>query len=178
MTGWLAAQLPRAMAADPVLWGLVSALEEVADSVRDRVGSIEHQVDTGLATPDMLHFLASWLGLDLEPTDPPEYQRALIRQVGLLLGWRGTRHGVEGLLTAATGSRVTVTDGGGIYGHADPVPPYDPVVAVRLDHTGHLSDRQVRAFLEAELPVGAQVVLEVRWPTEAENRGRGNPGGV
>lgn len=162
--GWFVAQLPRAMSEDPVLRGFATAFEEMADTVRERIDSIEHQVDTGLATPEMLQFLASWLGLELEPTDPPEYQRSLVREVGRLLGWRGTRHGIEGLLEAATGSRVTVTDGGGVYGGDDRVPPYDPVVVVRLDHTGHLSERQVRGFLEAELPLGAKVELDVRFP--------------
>jgi phage tail-like protein len=164
VSGWLVGQLPRTMAADPVLLGLVTAFEEVADTVRERIDSVEHQVDTGLATPEMLQFLASWLGLQLEPSDPPEYQRSLVREVGHLLGWRGTRHGVEGLLEAATGSRVTVTDGGGVYGRDDPVPPPDPVVVVRLDHTGHLSERQVRGFLKAELPLGAEVDFDVRFP--------------
>jgi phage tail-like protein len=180
-TGWLALQLPRALAADPVVNGFVSAVEEIADSVRERIDGVEHQVDTGLATPEMLQFLASWLGLELEPTDPPEYQRSLVREVGRLLGWRGTRFGIEGLLEAATGSRVTVSDGGGVYGQHDTVPPPDPLVTVRLDHTGHLSERQVRAFLEAELPLGAQVELDVRFPSRQDDgdgdAGGGGPGG-
>jgi phage tail-like protein len=179
VTGWLAAQLPRAMAADPVVLGFVSAFEEVADSVRERVDALEHQVDIGLATPEMLHFLASWLGLQLEPTDPSGYQRALVREVGRLLGWRGTRYGIEGILESATGSRVTVSDGGGVYGQHDQVPPPDPVVTVRLDHTGHLSERQVIRFLETELPLGARVKLEVRFPSPRDGRavGRATSGG-
>jgi phage tail-like protein len=164
VSGWLVSQLPRAVAADPVVCGFVTAFEEVADSLRERVDGIEFQVDTGLASPDMLQFLASWLGLELEPTDPREYQRSLVRQVGSLLGWRGTRYGVEGLLAAATGSRVTVSDGGGVFGQDDPVPPADPTVVVRLDHTGHLNERQVYRFLEAELPLGARLALDVRFP--------------
>ncbi|GAA0911809.1 phage tail protein [Virgisporangium aurantiacum] len=164
MTGWLAGQLPRVMAEDPVLNGFVTALEEVAGSVRDRVDSVEHHLDTGLAAPEMLQFLAGWLGVELEPTDPPEYQRSLVREVGRLLGWRGTRHGVESLLEAATGSRVTVLDNGGVYGNDDPVPPPDHKVVVQLDHTGHLSERQVHRILEAELPLGAQVELDIRFP--------------
>jgi phage tail-like protein len=161
---WLVNQLPRVMTEDPVLKGFVTALEEVAGSVRDRVDSVEHHLDTGLAAPEMLQFLAGWLGVELEPTDPPEYQRTLVREVGRLLGWRGTRHGVESLLEAATGSRVTVLDTGGVYGNDDPVPPPDHKVVVQLDHTGHLSERQVRRILEAELPLGAQVELDIRFP--------------
>ncbi|HEU5110194.1 MAG TPA: phage tail protein, partial [Micromonosporaceae bacterium] len=172
--GWLVSQLPRAMVADPVLRGFATAFEDVADTLRSRVDGIEHQVDTGLATPEMLQFIASWLGLALEPTDPPEYQRALVRQVGRLLGWRGTRHGIEGLLEAATGSRVTVTDGGGIFGREDPVPPPNYVVTVTLDHTGHLTEQQVRRFLEAELPIGSTIELDVRFKPQ---RGRGTATG-
>jgi len=169
---WMVSQLPRAMAADPVLRGFATAFEDVASTVRERVDSIEHQVDTGLATPEMLQYLASWLGLALEPTDPPEYQRSLVREMGRLLGWRGTRHGIEGLLEAATGSRVTVTDGGGIFGADDRVPPPDPVVRVRLDHTGHLTEQQVRRFLEAELPLGSQIELDVRFRPQHRAAGR------
>ena len=165
------AQLPRAMAADPVVAGFVTAFEEIADSVRERIDSLEHQVDAGLATPEMLQYLASWLGLQLEPTDPVEYQRSLVRQTGQLLGWRGTRHGIEGMLEAATGSRATVTDGGGIYGENDRVPPPDPVVTVRLDHTGHLTETQVRRLLEAELPLGARLELDVRFPSRPRRAG-------
>ena len=34
---------------------------------------------------------------------------------------------------------------------------------VQLDHTGHLTERQVLGFLEGELPLGAQVQLDVRF---------------
>ena len=118
-SGWLVEQLPRVMAADPVLRELVRAFEEVHDTVRERIDAIEHQVDTGLASPEMLSFLGSWLGVMLEPTDPAEYRRSLVREVGKLLGWRGTRFGVEALLEAATGARVTVLDAGGVYGTGD-----------------------------------------------------------
>ncbi|MEV6596442.1 phage tail protein [Actinoplanes sp. NPDC051346] len=173
-TGWLVGQLPRTMAADPVLRNFVTAFEEVADTVRERIDSVEHQMDTGLASPEMLQFLGVWLGVELEPTDPAEYRRSMVREVGRLLGWRGTRYGVEALLEAATGARVTVTDVGGVYGRDDPVPPENPAVIVRMDHTGHLTERQVLGFLQSELPLGAKVQLEVRFPPQVA-RGRARP---
>jgi hypothetical protein len=93
--------------------------------------------------------------------------------VGRLLGWRGTRHGIEGLLEAATGSRVTVTDGGGIFGREDRLPPPSPVVTVKLDHTGHLTEQQVLRFLEAELPIGSKVELDVRFKPERKRTATG-----
>ncbi|GAB1641043.1 phage tail protein [Krasilnikovia sp. MM14-A1259] len=173
-TGWLVGQLPRVMATDPVLHGFVSAFEEVADTVRERIDSVEHQIDTGLASPEMLQFLGAWLGVELEPTDPAEYRRSMVREVGRLLGWRGTRFGVEALLEAATGARVTVVDAGGVYGRNDTVPPADPVVVVQMDHTGHLTERQVLGFLQSELPLGARVQLDVRFHPQTA-RGRARP---
>ncbi|BFU44283.1 phage tail protein [Krasilnikovia sp. MM14-A1004] len=177
-TGWLVNQLPRVMATDPVLRGFVSAFEEVADTVRDRIDSVEHQIDTGLASPEMLQYLGAWLGVELEPTDPAEYRRSMVREVGRLLGWRGTRFGVEALLEAATGARVTVIDAGGVYGRNDTVPPANPVVVVQMDHTGHLTERQVLGFLQSELPLGARVQLDVRFqPQTARGRARPVDGG-
>jgi phage tail-like protein len=175
-SGWLVDQLPRTMATDPVLHDLVSAFEQVHDTVRERIDAIEHQVDTGLANPDMLQYLGSWLGIMLEPTDPADYRRSMVRTVGKLLGWRGTRYGVEALLAAATGARVTVLDGGGVYGTNDKVPAPDPVVVVQMDHTGHLTESQVMAFLAGELPLGAKVQLDVRYPSQPA-RGRARPPG-
>ncbi len=172
--GWLVDQLPRVMAADPVLRDFVTAFEQVHDTVRERIDAIEHQVDTGLASPDMLQYLGSWLGIMLEPTDPAEYRRSLVREVGKLLGWRGTRYGVEALLEAATGARVTVLDAGGVYGSNDEVPPPDQVVTVQMDHTGHLTEKQVLAFLAGELPLGARVRLDVRFQPQPA-RGRARP---
>jgi phage tail-like protein len=168
VSGWLVDQLPRVMAQDRVLRGFVLALEEVADSVRERVSGIERQVDVDLAPPEMLQYVAGWLGVDLEPSETGVRQRELVRAVGRTLGWRGTRQGVETILEAATGSRVTVTDSGGVFGPADDVPPPDPSVVVSLDSTGPLSEDQVRAFLAAELPLGAVLRLDVRYPQEEE----------
>ena len=175
--GWLVGQLPRVMAADPVLRDFVTAFEQVHDTVRERIDAVEHQVDTGLASPEMLSYLGSWLGVMLEPTDPAEYRRTLVREVGKLLGWRGTRYGVEALLEAATGARVTVVDAGGVYGSGDQVPPPDPVVVVQMDHTGHLTEKQVMSFLQSEVPLGARVQLDVRFQPQPA-RGRARPPGT
>jgi phage tail-like protein len=176
--GWLVRQLPRAMAEDDVLARFTAAFEDVADGVHARIDQIVAHVDVGLAPPETLRYLGSWLGLQLEPRDPIEVQRNLVREMGRLLGWRGTRIGVEGLLAAATGSRVTVTDTGGVFGQRDQVPPADNRVRVRLDHTGHLDEQQVRALLAQELPLGAVLELDVRFPQAGAGTGASKAPGV
>jgi phage tail-like protein len=165
--GWLIGQLPQAMARDRVIDGFVHACQEVADGLRHRIESVEHELDVDLAAPEMLTFVASWLGVQAETlgsADEPvrEAQRRLIRAVGQVLGWRGTRRGVETLLEALTGGRVDVSDSGGVFGRDDPLSPADDVVRIAMAHTGGLSEQQILAFLADELPVGARVELTVR----------------
>lgn len=155
------------MARDHVIAGFVRAFEEIADSVRAQVSDLEYELDVDLASPDMLTYLASWLGEDVEATlsgeaDVRDAQRRLIRAVGQALVWRGTRRGVETLLEALTGSRVDVRDSGGVFALGEPAPPVTPVVVVTLDHLGPLTQQQILAFLANELPVGVQVELRVR----------------
>jgi phage tail-like protein len=158
---WLRDQLPRVMMQDEFLHGVAGIAQELGDSVRSGIDSIEHQLDVSLASPQMLTYLARWLGVDLDPTGDLAHQRQLVRSIGPILGRRGTVHGLEDLLAALTGSRVQVVDGGGVFIDAAAVPPADNRVLVRLDHLGPLTLEQVNAYLVAELPVGTQVQVQV-----------------
>jgi len=160
--GWLAAQLPPAMTRDdPVIAGFVRAFEEIADSVREQVDDLEYELDVNHASPEMLGYVASWLGVDIGVGGDSAAQRRLIRAVGQALVWRGTCRGVEALLEALTDSRVEVTDTGGVFGPTERIPPADDLVTIELDHTGAMSRQQLVAFLAEELPVGARVELRV-----------------
>jgi phage tail-like protein len=173
--GWLLAQLPQAMARDRVIAGFVRGFQEVADSIRERMSTVDYELDVDLASPEMLRYLATWLGVEVESIgaadDLParEDQRRLIRAVGQVLGWRGTRRGLEILLEALTGGRAEVSDNGGVFSSQDKIPPADNLVRVVLDDMGRLSERQIMALLEQELPVGSRVELRVR----SQERGGG-----
>jgi phage tail-like protein len=164
------------MAQDRVLRAFAGGAEEVGDSVRRRIESIEHQLDIGLASPGMLRFVAGWLGLALDPADDVDHQRAVVRATGSVLGWRGTRRGVEDLLQALTGGRAEVTDGGGIFAPGDDLPAASEIVRVEVDSTGPLSEDQVRAYLADELPAGAVLDLHVRHPQPPRSVARADDG--
>ncbi|BEP13937.1 phage tail protein [Acidothermaceae bacterium B102] len=157
--GWLVAQLPRAMAVDPVLTGLVEILETVADTLVAGADALECHLDIATASPPMLRYLASWLDADLDPSITVERQREVLLTTGSLLGWRGTRRGLESLLAALTGARVEVADGGGVFTRSQPIPPANKAITVRLDTLGELNEGQVRALIEQEVPVGTRVEL-------------------
>jgi phage tail-like protein len=167
--GWLLDQLPAGMRRDRVIAGFVRAFEEIGDTVREQVTDIEYELDVNLASPDMLAYMASWIGVDVDAamlsSEDPEVrdaQRRLIRAVGQALVWRGTSRGLEMLLEALTDSRVDVIDSGGIFGPADVAPSPSHVVTVEVDHTGLLTKQQVMTFLAEELPIGVRVDLVVR----------------
>lgn len=167
--GWLIRQLPAAMGRDRVVAGFVRACEEIADSVRDQVADLEFELDVTLATPEMLAYIASWLGVEIDAAlaDAPgqeiaDAQRRLVSAVSKALVWRGTRRGLEALLTALTDSRVDVRDSGGIFGANDKIPPADDLVVIELDHTGPLSQKQIETFVADELPVGVRFEVRVR----------------
>jgi phage tail-like protein len=161
MSGWLVEQLPRCLADDPFVPRLVGVTEELADSVRSRIDGIEHYLDVGLASPELVRWLGSWLGLAVGPSLPEDRQRELVRVAGRELGWRGTRRGLERLVRALTGGPVRVSDGGGTFAPGEaPASGGGPVV-VQVESTGGVDEHGLLAFIEAELPVGAVVELRV-----------------
>lgn len=161
MSGWLVEQLPRCLATDPFVPRLVGVTEELADSVRSRIDGIEHFLDVELAPPEVVRWLGSWLGLMVEPSLPEDRQRQLVRVAGRELGWRGTRRGLERLVSALTGGPVRVSDGGGAFPAGEaPAAGGGPVV-VQVAAAGGVDERGLLAFIEAELPVGAVVELRV-----------------
>jgi phage tail-like protein len=159
--GWLVAQLPDVMRKDLLLCNLVAAFEAVATTVVERIDGVQAQIDLSTAPPEQLRFVASWIGLSLEPSVDDDAQRELVRAVGRTLGARGTRKALEDLLGAATRSRVEVSDRGGIFGEADPVPDADNRISVVVNSLGPLSREQVLAFCRSELPLGSVVDLQV-----------------
>jgi phage tail-like protein len=170
VTGWLLAQLPRAMSANLLVQAFVDAAEHTGDSVRDQLDALEYQLDPDLASPQMLIYMGGWLGFPLDPLDDPALHRPLLRAIGRLLVQRGTKAAVRELLTQLTGGPVTVEDGGGVFGPGQNVPEPNLTVRVELSRIGPVSPERLAAIIERELPIGARLELIV--PHEGEYRER------
>lgn len=166
MTGWLVGQLPSVMIEDPVIEAFALAAEDIADSFRSRLDGIEHQLDAHLASPAMLAYLAGWLGFPLDELDGADFNASVLPVIGHILKSRGTATGLRHLLEVLTGGSVDVVDPGGIYGPAEPVPPYDPLVRIRFVQEGVRGQERLAAILEREIPVGVRV--DVSWPVTRE----------
>jgi phage tail-like protein len=162
VSGWLVEQLPRCMAEDPFLPRLVGIFEELADSVRVRIDGLEQSLDVSVAPPELVRWMGGWLGLVVEPSLPVQRQRRLVQEAGRMLGWRGTRFALERLVGALTDAAVRVSDSGGVHrlGEA-PEGGGSATVLVEVESTGGVDERQLLAFVTAELPVGARLELRV-----------------
>jgi phage tail-like protein len=173
VTDWLLSQLPQVMQDNVLITAFVHGCGEVTETVRGRLDGLEHELDVDLASPQMLRYVAGWLGVQLDALPPAadqdarDAQRRLIRAVTATLGWRGTVYGVEELLKALTGGRAEVSDDGGVWVGAAPQPPGSRVVSVVLDTYGTLAKSQVEAFLADEVPVGS--VVRIRLRSEADD---------
>lgn len=168
--GWLADQLPVAMAEDDFTRRFVAIFETIADSVRSRIDGLEHLIDAGLTPPETARWLGGWLGLAVPSTLPADRQRALVRSAGTLLAWRGTARGLRSLLEAYTGGPVEVADSGGI-GRPGTTERGPHQVAVRLGSTGGLSSDDLDALVRRELPPGTEVAIHRAEPTADQDEG-------
>lgn len=160
-SGWLTAQLPATIAADPLLHGIARIVEEVADGMRADVDALPHHLDLAESQPPMLAYVASWLGAELDPSISTDRQREVARTAGRLAGRRGTKRALETNLEALTGAPARVTDSGGVWGSRDVRPPPSTDVVVELQSLGELTQEQLRAYLLLEVPAGTRVVLRV-----------------
>jgi len=159
MSGWLARQLPRALAQDSFTRRFVTIFEEIEDGIRSQIDSLEYYVDVGNAPPEFVRWLGSWLHITVDANQSDDRQRAIVREAGRLFAQRGTQTGLIGLMEAITGGEVRIVDGGGTWPSGE-APPNPGRILVRLTQTGGVPESQLYRLIAAEIPIG--VTFELR----------------
>jgi phage tail-like protein len=159
-TGWLVEQLPRPLAEDPFVQRFVGIFEDISTTVHGRIDGVGHLLDPGLGPPEFVRWMGGWIGSAIDASLPDERQRHLVRTAGRLLGWRGTRIALQGLLEALTDRPVEVRDSGGVF-PAGRTAPGGHQVTVHLEDTGGVDEQQLLVFVKREVPADATVELLV-----------------
>lgn len=159
MTGWLVEQLPEAMRRQKLLAAFALMGEQIADSIRFQLSSLDAQLDPHTATDPMLEYLAGWFGFALDARTDADLLRRLLEQVGPIIRSRGTKHSLEVLLTVLSGGPATVDDPGIVVGPGGQLPPASGLVAVRLAQAGPLGLDRLAAIARRELPVGVELAV-------------------
>lgn len=154
---WLLEQLPRVMQEDRFIRDFVGITQEIADSLRDEIEKIDYFLDPTIAPEDFVRWIGGWLGLAVEPViaDPVEREarvRRVVQTGGQLFLRRGTRAGLEGMLTALTGEPAHVSDSGGVFRTGQASGNLKRVV-VRLRNNGGNDDQSLLQLVHQEIPV-------------------------
>lgn len=158
---WLVDQLPMALRADPFLCSFLGIFQAVADGVQVHAHALVDIVDVNVTPPEMVRWMGTWLGVDcVDPSMPDELQRRLVRGVGRLAPWRGTKRGLQALLELVTAAPVQVADTGRIVVAGEEVLE-EPFVWVEVQDAAGCTDEYLTALVAAELPPDVGFALRV-----------------
>jgi len=89
-----------------------AALDEVLAPVVVTLDSWPSYLDVSTTPEDLLPWLAAWTGMTVDPGQPRDRQRLLLRQAVALHGSQGTRRGIELAVEAVFGLRAEVRETG------------------------------------------------------------------
>jgi phage tail-like protein len=158
---WLVGQLPVGMLDDNFFYRFVSIFQEEAGTYLDDIDNLSNVIDPAVAPPGMVRFMAGWLALPpINPALDDKYQRRLVLEASKLQWWRGTKHGLSGLLELFTGGPVEVTDSGGVFRQGETTTK-PPRVTVRVDRAGWLSEADFVELVRDEVPANVDLELFV-----------------
>jgi phage tail-like protein len=84
--------------------------QQIMTTVTDRIDGLENLTDPLLCEPRFLPWLASWVGFELDQALPVHQQRELVRRAIRLYRTRGTREGIEEMITVLTSAPAHVEE--------------------------------------------------------------------
>lgn len=161
-------QLPAGMLADDFFTRFVSLFQAQADTLVAHADNLEHLVDPAVAPPEMVRWMAAWIGQDgIDPGIDLSTQRRMLVSAARTLAWRGTPRGLREVLTLFSGAAAEVEDGGGVWREGE-APDDTAWVVMRVTSTGKLNEAdfvdlvadEVPAHVRAQLWIGERLV----WP--------------
>lgn len=169
---WLLRQLPQGMLAEDFFVRFVRLFQAEAETLLAHADSMPHLADPQLTPPEMLRWMAEWLGLPgLDESYPEHAQRRMLRTAAATLQWRGTKVGLTRLLELYSDGPVVVSEGGGVFtpGAAPEGPAW---VVIDVGSTGPLEEADFVRLVLDELPAHVQAEVWVAgrrvWPPVVE----------
>jgi phage tail-like protein len=166
--------LPSPFHADPFMRRFLLIFETILEPIERTIDNMACYFDPRLSPPQLLPWLASWVGLELDENWPIAQQRQLILWAATLYRWRGTRRGLRQHLRLYTGRtplivenfpglRVGQDAGLGANTRLGDAPrPHWITVTVLSDSPEDLDERIVRQIIELEKPAHVAYSLEIR----------------
>lgn len=104
------AHLPAIYHDNDLMSRFLMLFESFWDPIETQIDHLPYYFDPRLTSPEFLRWMASWLDLTLDERWPEDKQRALVCSAVSLYRMRGTRRGLEALLTLYTGEKPRIIE--------------------------------------------------------------------
>jgi phage tail-like protein len=155
--------LPAIYSTDDFMGRFLLIFETILSPIERTIGNLHYYFDAQMAPPEVLPWLASWLGLALDERWPEAQRRALILAAVELYQWRGTRRGLTEFLRLYTGLTPEIIEPGvGRRGatdaHAD---SFRLIVRLRVPDPTQVDRAMVETIIDAEKPAHVGYTLEI-----------------
>ncbi|MFF2324784.1 MULTISPECIES: phage tail protein I [unclassified Streptomyces] len=159
--------LPALYADDDLAQRFTAGLDTVLAPVLSTLDNLPAYFDPALAPADFLPWLASWVGVGIDPAWPEELRRSVVARAVELHRWRGTRRGLIDRLRLCCGVHADIQDGGGVTWSSDPgtalppAPSGELLVRVRSVRGGPVDASRVLDVVTASCPVHLTCRVEI-----------------
>ena len=154
--------LPAVFREDPFVGRFLSAFQSVFEGLAAKVDDVARYLDPMTTDVEFLPWLSGWVALTLRADWSVDTQRSFLQQIVPLYRDRGTRIGLQQMLTLYTGQPVVVDD------DFDQVPHFFQVRLTLRESDPQLL-RQIqqiaRAIIDQEKPAHTFYGLQVAVPT-------------
>lgn len=167
--------LPGAYQLDPFVGRFLLIFESVLGPIEQTIDHLANYFDPRLAPRELLPWLASWVGIELDENWPIERQRQLILWAATLYRLRGTRRGLREHLRLYTGRVPLIVenfDGMRVGQDAalgvstrigsDAPRPHSISVTLFADDPSTIDERVVRQIIEFQKPAQVAYTFEIR----------------
>ena len=163
----MGASLPGVYHDDDLAQRLLEAFDKVLAPVLCTLDNLDAYIDPALAPDDFVEWLASWVGLVLDESWPPERQRALVGRSHELFRWRGTARGLVEQVALYTGIVPELRESGGsswsptpdaaLPGRSDP----SLTVTLRTNDPAAIDTKRLEAIVAMAKPAHLEYQVEV-----------------
>ncbi|WP_426362258.1 phage tail protein [Streptomyces sp. E-08] len=154
----LGAVLPAVYAEDDFGQRFMSGLDVVLAPLFNVLDSLEAYFSPALAPADFVDYLATWVGAELDGSEPLPLRRHAVATAVALHRVRGTRQGLAAAVRLAFGMAPEITESGGASWSARPLGPFPGVpvaglhVVLRVDDPSAVDPHRLRAVVAAARP--------------------------
>src|SRR5215831_2087780 len=94
----LGGTLPGLYADDSFAQRLCQGLDELLAPVLATLDCLPAYLDPATAPPDLLEWLAGWVGMAIDPDVPDARRRQLVADAAQLYAWRGTAYAITAIV--------------------------------------------------------------------------------